>query len=272
MTHTRRTGRGAARAPHPRPLPIRWELVYSIQAAASPHLIGERPADNDDPTNDRQWAFRPVGSQTSDIGEEAVINDSDQPIPGAGTASPANAQSSNAFADADQLARQIADVAQKSQNLVAEFLKRQSPEEGIGMASPLAIGAAFFEMTARMISDPSRLVQAQLSLWNDYLTLWQRTAQRFLGGNPEPMIEPPHGDRRFRDAAWTDNTLFDFIKQSYLLTARWLQGTVREVEGIDERTARKVDFYTRQFVDALAPSNFLMTNPEDDRNPRRESV
>jgi polyhydroxyalkanoate synthase subunit PhaC len=225
-------------------------------------LIGERPADNDDPTNDRQWAFRPVGSQTSDIGEEAVINDSDQPIPGAGTASPANAQSSNAFADADQLARQIADVAQKSQNLVAEFLKRQSPEEGIGMASPLAIGAAFFEMTARMISDPSRLVQAQLSLWNDYLTLWQRTAQRFLGGNPEPMIEPPHGDRRFRDAAWTDNTLFDFIKQSYLLTARWLQGTVREVEGIDERTARKVDFYTRQFVDALAPSNFLMTNPE----------
>ena len=70
------------------------------------------------------------------------------------------------------------------------------------------------------------------------------------------------GDRRFRDAAWDNNTLFDYIKQSYLLTARWLQNTVREVEGIDARTARKVDFYTRQFVDALAPSNFVMTNPE----------
>ncbi len=112
------------------------------------------------------------------------------------------------------------------------------------------------------MADPSRLVQAQLSLWNDYLTLWQRTAQRFLGGETEPMIEPSAGDRRFRDAAWTENTLFDFIKQSYLLTARWMQSTVRDVEGIDERTARKVDFYTRQFVDALAPSNFLMTNPE----------
>ena len=76
------------------------------------------------------------------------------------------------------------------------------------------------------------------------------------------MIEPPPGDRRFRDKAWTDNTLFDFIKQSYLLTARWLQETVKQVDGIDERTARKVDFYTRQFVDAIAPSNFLMTNPE----------
>jgi polyhydroxyalkanoate synthase len=164
--------------------------------------------------------------------------------------------------DTAELSRQMAEIAEKSQQLVAEFLKRQSREDGVGMADPLGVGAAFLEMTARMMADPSRLVQAQLSLWNDYLTLWQRTAQRFLGGDTEPMIEPSAGDRRFRDAAWTDNTLFDFIKQSYLLTARWLQGTVREVEGIDERIARKVDFYTRQFVDAIAPSNFLMTNPE----------
>ncbi len=175
---------------------------------------------------------------------------------------PQKPHASEAFTDADELARQIASVAERSQQLVAEFLKRQPREEGVGMASPLAIGAAFFEMTARMMADPARLVQAQLSLWNDYMTLWQRTTQRFLGGKSEPMIEPPQGDRRFRDAAWNDNTLFDFIKQSYLLTARWLQGAVHDVKGIDERTARKVDFYTRQFVDALAPSNFLMTNPE----------
>jgi len=169
---------------------------------------------------------------------------------------------SEALPDSAELSRQMAEIAAKSQQLVAEFLKGQGREEGVGMADPLGIGTAFLEMTAHMMADPSRLVQAQLSLWNDYLTLWQRTTQRFLGGETEPMIEPPAGDRRFRDAAWTDNTLFDFIKQSYLLTARWLQGTVREVEGIDERTARKVDFYTRQFVDAIAPSNFLMTNPE----------
>ena len=164
--------------------------------------------------------------------------------------------------DPAELSKQIAEIAGKSQQLVAEFLTRQGRKEGVGVADSLGIGTAFLEMTARMMADPSRLVQAQLSLWNDYLTLWQRTAQRFLGGASEPMIEPSAGDRRFRDAAWTENTLFDFIKQSYLLTARWMQSTVRDVEGIDERTARKVDFYTRQFVDALAPSNFLMTNPE----------
>jgi len=171
-------------------------------------------------------------------------------------------QANNLPPDLSELSQQVSDIAEKSRLLVTEFLKRQSAENGVGMANPLSIGAAFFEMTARMMSDPSRLVQAQLSLWNDYLTLWQRTTQRFLGGSAEPMIEPPAGDRRFRDKAWTDNTLFDFIKQSYLLTARWLQGTVKQVDGIDERTARKIDFYTRQFVDAIAPSNFLMTNPE----------
>jgi polyhydroxyalkanoate synthase subunit PhaC len=188
--------------------------------------------------------------------------DGDRGTLGAETASAGETHASEAFTDADELARQIASVAERSQQLVAEFLKRQPREEGVGMASPLAIGAAFYEMTARMMADPARLVQAQLSLWNDYMTLWQRTTQRFLGGESEPLIEPPQGDRRFRDAAWNDNTLFDFIKQSYLLTARWLQGAVHDVKGIDERTARKVDFYTRQFVDALAPSNFLMTNPE----------
>src|ERR1700736_332881 len=164
--------------------------------------------------------------------------------------------------DLAELSEQMNNIAERSRHLVAEFLKRQAAGNGVGMADPLSIGAAFFEMTARMMSDPSRLVQAQLSLWNDYMTLWQRTAQRFLGGSAEPMIEPSAGDRRFRDKAWTDNTLFDFIKQSYLLTARSVQATVRDVEGIDERTARKIDFYTRQFVDAIAPSNFLMTNPE----------
>src|SRR6202047_4766425 len=164
--------------------------------------------------------------------------------------------------DPAELSRQMAEIAEKSQRLVADFLSRQNGEGGFGMADPMAIGAAFFDMTSKLMADPSRLVQAQLSLWNDYMTLWQRSAQRFLGGDAEPVIEATSEDRRFRDKAWSDNTLFDFIKQSYLLTARCLQGAVNNVEGLDPRTARKVDFYTRQFVDAIAPSNFVMTNPE----------
>src|SRR5271170_4233438 len=117
-------------------------------------------------------------------------------------------------------------------------------------------------MTTRLLSDPTRLVQSQMSLWNDYLQLWQNTAQRFLGGAaPAPLAAPSPEARRFRDQAWSDNAVFDYIKQSYLRTARWMQVAVKDVDGLDERSARKVDFYTRQFVDAVAPSNFVMTNP-----------
>ena len=132
------------------------------------------------------------------------------------------------------MAENWAEIADKSQRLVSDFLQRQGAggEDGVGMANPMAIGAAFFEMTARMMSDPARLVEAQMSLWSDYLRLWQNTAQRFLGGPAaEPMAEPAPEDRRFRDQAWSDNALFDYIKQSYLLTARWLQGTVKTSKG-----------------------------------------
>ncbi len=113
-----------------------------------------------------------------------------------------------------------------------------------------------------MLADPNKLLQAQMELWAQYLHLWQVTAQRMMGQSVEPVAEPAKGDKRFSDPAWKDQVAFDYIKQSYLLTARWLQSTVKEVEGIDDKTAQKVDFFTRQFIDAMSPSNFAMTNPQ----------
>jgi polyhydroxyalkanoate synthase subunit PhaC len=165
------------------------------------------------------------------------------------------------FPDPAEWSRSMAEIAERSQRLVQGFLSRQSTD-GTGPIDPLNVGAAFLEMTQRMMTDPAKLLQAQLSLWQDYLTLWQRTTQRFLGESVEPMAEPAPGDRRFKDAAWSESALFDFIKQSYLLTARWMQSTVKQVDGLDDKTAQKVDFYTKQFVDAMAPSNFVLTNPQ----------
>ena len=76
------------------------------------------------------------------------------------------------------------------------------------------------------------------------------------------MIQADPKDRRFKDDAWKENEVFDFIKQSYLLSARYVQDVVSHVDGLDAKTAQKVDFYARQFVDAMSPSNFLLTNPE----------
>ena len=157
-------------------------------------------------------------------------------------------------------------IAEQSQRLVADFVQRNqfqnSSELNSGGMDAMSIGRAFMEMTTRLMSDPAKLMEAQFSLWQDYMNLWQSTAKRMMGQEAEPVITPAKDDRRFKDAAWQDNQVFDFVKQSYLLTARWVQSTVQSVEGLDDKTSRKLDFYTRQFVDAMAPSNFVMTNPE----------
>ena len=163
--------------------------------------------------------------------------------------------------DATEFSRSMAEIAETSQKLVAGFLTRQAAG-GLGQPDSLNIGGAFMEMTTRMMADPAKLMEANLSLWQDYIRLWQSAATRMMGGEAAPVAEPATGDRRFKDAAWTNNDIFDYIKQSYLLTSRWLQSTVAGVDGLDGKDAQKVDFYTRQFVEALSPSNFAMTNPE----------
>jgi len=158
------------------------------------------------------------------------------------------------------MTRTMAEVAERGQRIVGDFLRRQA--EDSSKPDPLNIGHAFMEMTAKMMANPSQLVQAQIGFWQDYLTLWSNTARRMMGGDAPAVIEEARGDRRFKDDAWRENEVFDFIRQSYLLSSRYFTSVVQGTEGLDAKTAQKVDFYTRQFVDAMSPANFVMTNPE----------
>jgi len=162
--------------------------------------------------------------------------------------------------DPAQFARSMSDVAGRAQRLVNDWLKRQS-KEGLAL-DPLNIGGAFLEMTGKLMANPAQLVQAQLGYWQDYLTLWQNTTRRIMGLETQPVIESDPRDKRFKDAAWKENEVFDFIKQSYLLSARYINDVVSKVDGLTPKTSQKIDFYSRQFVNALSPSNFLLTNPE----------
>ncbi|MDH3791216.1 MAG: alpha/beta hydrolase, partial [Rhodospirillales bacterium] len=160
-----------------------------------------------------------------------------------------------------ELARKWAALAERSQRLVQDFAERQSAGSGFSIADPATVAQAFAELTAKLMADPAKLAEAQMQLWQESLKLWQATAQRMLGEQAEPVAEPERGDRRFRDEAWNEQVVFDYIKQSYLLTSRWVQGVVGEVEGLEPGTREKVDFYTRQVLSAASPSNFALTNP-----------
>jgi len=159
-------------------------------------------------------------------------------------------------------AKLMGEITAKSQRLVGDFLKQQATDGTLDWEISANISKSFMDATQKLMSDPAKLAQAQYALWQDYLALWQRSTLAFWGQEADPIITPAADDRRFKHDDWQDYFWFDFIKQTYLLTARWLQNLLANAQGLDEHTRKKVDFYTRQFVDALAPTNFAMTNPE----------
>ena len=164
--------------------------------------------------------------------------------------------------DATKLAKNLAKVADQSQRLVQEYLKRQASGDHFTIPDKRVVAASFLELTQKMIANPAKLMEAQMAYWQNTMALWQNTSRRMLGEEVEPMAAPDPSDKRFKDDLWAENAVFDFIKQSYLLTARSIHKSFTEVEGLDPKTAEKVDFYTRQFVDSMAPTNFVLSNPK----------
>ena len=164
--------------------------------------------------------------------------------------------------DPAALAQTYAEIAQRSSQLMSDYIARQAQGGVPKFGDELGIAKAFYEMTGKLFADPAKFAELQMKLWQDYTSLWQNSMLQFFGQYAQPVIEPAKGDRRFKHDDWQQNFLYDYIKQSYLIAAKHLHQTVGSVEGLDEQTARKVDFYTRQYIDALSPSNFVLTNPE----------
>ena len=165
------------------------------------------------------------------------------------------------------ISKELGEIAKRSQHLVQEFLEKsakQGPQLTNDLDSqfdPSGMGRAFIEMTQRMLSNPSKLVEAQTDLWQSYMKLWENTSRRMMGQEVDPLMAPARGDKRFADKEWSENFIFDYIKQSYLLASQWMQQNVDDADFPDAHSRQKVDFYVRQFIDAMAPTNFVATNP-----------
>ena len=150
----------------------------------------------------------------------------------------------------------------RMQAAIADHVERNARGNGFTIPDPGVVGDTFAEAWLRLLADPERLAAAQGDLLRRQSELWQMALKRLAGEPAEPVAQPTRGDKRFADEAWSKEAAFDVIKQAYLLTADWLQTTLHGVEGLTPHTRHKVDFFARLAVDALAPSNFLLTNPK----------
>ena len=169
-------------------------------------------------------------------------------------------QSTQPTWDALLLAGQLHTIAKQSQSLMQRFAASQADATRMGMGDTSTLGFDFVDLMTKMMSDPTPVANAQIDLFNNSAALWRKAAERMWMIRPSEPEKP--NDKRFKHPDWSENAVFNYVKESYLVAAKSILSAVRDVKGMDETSARKVDFYTRQFVDAISPSNFVATNPE----------
>ena len=162
------------------------------------------------------------------------------------------------------VAHNMAEVYDISGQIWQRFLEAQM-QGGLPKADPLNTWPTFAELYRTMWDNPQQVADKTLEFWSEQSALWQASMLKWLGAKDTPTPDLPHmmkADKRFAHKEWSENALFEYLKQSYLLTSGWIQDTVGTVGEMDPKDRKKAAFYTRQFVEAMNPANFFALNPE----------
>ena len=166
--------------------------------------------------------------------------------------------------DVEEFSRNLARLIEEGGRALAAYLKpREDGRKSDELAEEVGeVVKTLGHVAEYWLEDPQRAVEAQNRLGKAYLDLWASTAKRLTGEDMAPVVTPEAGDKRFSDPEWSSNQFYDFLKQAYLLSARWARQMVADAAGLDPHTRLKAEFYVRQITNAVSPSNFVLTNPE----------
>jgi polyhydroxyalkanoate synthase subunit PhaC len=166
--------------------------------------------------------------------------------------------------DVEAFSRNLARVVEEGGKALAAYLKpREDGHDNREFADEVnEVAKTLGRVTQYWLADPQRTLELQTRLGKAYLDLWASAAKRLAGEPAEPVAVPAPNDKRFADPEWTSNQFFDFLKQAYLLTTQFANQMVSEAGNLDPHTRHKAEFYVRQILNAVSPSNFVLTNPE----------
>jgi len=166
--------------------------------------------------------------------------------------------------DFDRLSRNLAKLAEQGSKVLSTYFKPMEQEE-IRNEISNEVGNAVRSLgriAEHWLKDPSRRLEAQTKLLTPLLMLWTQTLFRFAGEAKDPIIPVNPADKRFSAPEWRESPFFDFLRQLHTIVSEWLDDLIDRAEGVDQFAKDKAKYYIRQINSALAPSNFLATNPE----------
>jgi polyhydroxyalkanoate synthase len=167
--------------------------------------------------------------------------------------------------DPQKFAQNMARLVEETGKAVTAFVEPRisNPAQGLASDDLARIMNAFSQVQQAWLIQPQKFMKAQADLWQRYLRLWTSTFAVLFGGDKtEAVAAPDPKDARFKDPAWSEHQYFDFMKQAYLINSQWAERLVQEAENLDPDTRHRAGFYMKQVINALAPSNWVFTNPE----------
>jgi polyhydroxyalkanoate synthase len=231
-----------------------FEEVYAVKMAKQRTII----------LKDKPATGRKRVQETSKIAEKPAAKVADTAAPITKVAEQPLAPAPQlASVDVEKLSKNIARMVEEGGKALAAYLKpRQDGTTKVEPADEIAdVVKTLGHVAEYWLSDPQRAVEVQSGLGKAYLELYANASRRMTGENVPDVVEPAPGDKRFKDPEWTSNQYYDFLKQAYLITTQWAEKLVTNAE-VDNHTRHKAEFYVKQIGNAIAPSNFVMTNPE----------
>ena len=166
------------------------------------------------------------------------------------------------------LGKALFEAYEKAQPLFEEYMDKYAAADSTGEFAninfdPLNVRETYLDFLDRLAQKPEKYIEIQAEFMQDWFNLWQNSVNQFIGEPASaPGVDDAKPDKRFRAPEWQESALFNFIKQSYLLTCKQVEKTIGSVDGLSDKQKEKLKFQAKLLTDAMSPTNFAMTNPE----------
>nr|WP_245155753.1 class I poly(R)-hydroxyalkanoic acid synthase [Paracoccus ravus] len=162
----------------------------------------------------------------------------------------------------EQLLGNIERIETLTQRLVAALAAREVKDPGVEGPGPDLYATAATAWMKLMTRQPERVIGQQVSYWGDTLRHFAEAQAALARGKFRAPPDAHPGDRRFSNPLWESHPFFNFVKRQYQINADALRQAAADLTIDDRIDRRRIDWFTRQIIDMMSPTNFLATNPD----------
>jgi len=151
---------------------------------------------------------------------------------------------------------------EESQKAFSSFAEKMNTDHSSLHAVATDAAEAYSKYVQECVKHPWATTKQTVGVGKDYFKVLKQSVYQFMGKDSETVVDPVKGDLRFTHPDWSDNAWFNFVKQMYLVTGQAWLDSIHNIPGLDDTARYRAEFFVRQLVNAMSPSNYILTNPE----------